>query len=452
MGATAEVTFLPLVLLAGGTAAWFALNRALFDDILSPFSLLFVAWVGPLLLQATNLSSHETPWTLGPMLMVGWTTLALAGTCLLAAGVVRAGPPGAEARDHFRAMQELLRAPAFIAGFFACFLVCFAAYVYAEFVTNPFGVPLLSILSGQVPRGGAFHRWGKDGPLTALTALLFVLTPIAYLAFQANRGRPLRATLLVAALAFPVGGVLKLSRSDVFIGMVELLVVAVYWRRFAGERVPRRRQLLTLAGVVLAGLLVYYVMMAIRISSVPLEDIYARLIGFRLEGDSPWRGPLAAIYGYMALPFENLHRFLAVHDGGSHVGISVFRPILSLSGMGDLADRIDAGIHYPAPATYAAGSATFLTSVYAELGILGVAAVPIAYAALVNALYVHMRARPTFLSVLLYANFVYPWLWLFFNNGFGVLSIYLNAAFIAAVALLMPELRPRVARLAPATR
>jgi hypothetical protein len=54
--------------------------------------------------------------------------------------------------------------------------------------------------------------------------------------------------------------------------------------------------------------------------------------------------------------------------------------------------------------------------------------------------------------VLLYANFVYPWLWLFFNNGFGVLSIYLNAAFIAAVALLMPELRPRVARLAPATR
>ena len=438
MHALLDPTLLPVVLLAVGGCAWLAVNRLMFRDLLSPFALLFAAWIAPLVLQATNLSSLETPWAPRSVALVAWTTVALAGTSLLFGWWFRGRQETTRPQALFAYSSALLRRPAFLVAFFACWAIAFGAYLYAEFITNPVGVPLLAVVRGEALPTDAIHRWGKDTRWAALTALLFVLTPIAYFASHANaHRRTLRVVLLVLAVSYPLMGVLKLSRSDVFVGGINLVIAAVYTRRFGGVRTGRR-PILRYALIAVGSLALYYAMMTVRIGGSQVEDLYAEAIGFR--GSGPLRGPAAAVYGYTALPFENLHRFLELHDWKAvHPGVSVTRPFLSVTGQGDLADRLDAGIDYPPPASFAAGSATFLSAVYAEAGLIGAALVPILYALLVNASYVRMRRRPTIVNLLLYANFVYPWVWLFFNNGFGVLGIYLNAAFILAIGRLAAE-------------
>jgi hypothetical protein len=445
-----DVTLVPLLLLAAAGFAWLAVNRFVFRDVLSPFALLFVAWIAPLVLQTTNLSSLETPWAFRSVALVAWVTVALAGTSLLVGWFFRGAEAKAGPRAHFADSVAALRRPAFLVPFFACYAIAFAAYLYAEFLTNPVGVPLLAVARGEALPVDAIHRWGKDTRWAALTALLFVLTPIAYFAAHANaRRRTLRWILFALAVLYPLMGVLKLSRSDVFVGGINLVIAAVYTRRF-GALQPGRRPILRYAVLGIGSLALYYAMMTLRIGGSQVEDLYADAIGFRASGAV--RGPAAAVYGYTALPFENLHRFLELHDWTAvHPGVSVTRPFLSVTGQGDLADRLDADIRYPPPASFAAGSSTFLSAVYAEAGLVGAAMVPILYALLVNATYVRMRRRPTIVNLLLYANFVYPWLWLFFNNGFGVLGIYLNAAFILAIGRLTAEADGwRQARLAAA--
>lgn len=434
-----DVTFSPLLLLVVVGVAWYAVNRAVFNDILSPLSLLFVSWVAPLLLQASNLSAFEESWRVGPALVVAWTTVALTGTCLLAGAAVRGGGRDPRARRTFEALLGICRDRSFLSAFFTLYAVSFVAYLYAEFITNPGGVPLLAVLEGRW-LGGAFHRWGKDTRWSVITGLLPLLTAMAYMAYRVNGRGTIRGMLLLTTALFPVMSVLKLSRSDLFGSAIGVVAVALILREFTGTVHARRTPT---AKLVLVGVLVVavsYMMMAIRIASIPVEDIYAGMIGFRLFEDGSMRGVAAAIYGYMAMPFDNLNRFLSAHDGSYHLGISVLRPILSISGLGDVADQIDAAVYYPAPASFAAGSATFLTAVYAELGLVGAAAIPIVYASMVNVIYLQMRARPTFGNVFLYVNFMTPWLWLFFNNGFGVLSLYLNGAFVYGIGLLGSEL------------
>jgi hypothetical protein len=446
---TSEMTFAPLALLVVAGVLWFVINRKLFRDAFSPFSLLFVSWVAPLILQAMNLSTLERPWRFDAAALVAWVTFALIGTCLMASRSVRDSRLP-EVRQEFEAMRSMLRSPFFLAPFLICFVLTFAIYLYAEFVTNPAGIPLVTVLrDGRLPSSAA-HRWGKDSAFAAITGLLFVLTPAAYLAYRANAGRLMRAPLLAIALLFPVFGVLKLSRSDVFVSAVTLVLAASYWHMFGEQRTGRWR-LRRYAAIGIVTLAVYYMMMNLRIGEVGLTEVYARFIAFRLPGEGAFHGFAGAVYGYVGLPFENLHRFIEASDGALRPGISALRPLLSIVGYGNLADRLDADVVYPVAVSPAAGAATFLTGVYAEGGKLGAALIPIVYALLLNGLYVRMRARPSLGNVLLYLNFTYPWLWLFFNNGFGVLSFYINAGFVLIASLVLTELRRprRVAALGP---
>ena len=232
--------------------------------------------------------------------------------------------------------------------------------------------------------------------------------------------------------------VLKLTRSDLFASAVAVGAVALFFRRFHDDP-SGSRQVVKFAALSVVVLVGFYIMMGIRIADV--GEVYSGLTGFRAPGGGTLHGLSSVVYGYTALPFDNLNRFLSAHDGSCHPGLSVLRPFLSMAGLGNFADRLNAQVEYPPYVSIAAENDTFLTIVYAELGVVGIAVVPIAYAALVSILYVRMRLRPTFGSVLLYINFIYPWLWLFFNNGFGVLSIYLNAAVVVFLALLVAEFR-----------
>lgn len=434
-----EVNRLALVCLPLGVAIWFWLNRRLYRDGFAPFNVLLFSWAIPLALRTASLSEYEKPWRAPTIAIVGWVTLMLVLPSLTWAAQIRRRGDFEAQRATFEQTLDVLRRRNFLWLLICCYVPAFGAYLYAEFVTNPAGIPLLAVLRGDTLSvlGSELHRWGKDTHWSILSPLLFILTPLCFLAYRANGDRGIRFLFLALALAYPIMGALKLSRSDIFIATLNVVVADHYYRRYRERRAASRLRLwLRYGGVLAVSLTLYYGLMVVRVGGVQVGALYSELIGFRFGGTNPLVQMAAVVYGYAALPFENFHRFFTSYAGDLHVGIGVFRPFLAVSGAGSLADDMDARVPYPDPVSGAAGSATFLTNVYAELGIVGLVAVPVLYALLVNLLYARMRMRPSLGNVLLYLNFLYPWTWLYFNNAFSVLTFYLNAGFIVVLTFV----------------
>jgi hypothetical protein len=431
--------FRTLVLLGAiitGAVFWVKLNKRLYHDIFSPFNFLLFAWVIPLTLNSLNLSGLEKPWAAASLWSVIWTTISMTAVCLLPALVLRGRPVAGPAdKARFQTMLAHVRHRdfmIFVVGFYA---IAFAGYLYSEFITNPGGIPLVSAMRGLWFEG-ATHRWGKDTKWALLTPVLYFLVPLCYLAMRTTPSRTWKLILLLCVLAYPLFGVLKLSRSDTYVAALSVLAVEYYYRLH--NRSKRRvtwRNVASVAAVLLVGLGLFYGVMALRMGDVGAA-LYANAIDFQWQAENVFAQIGAFVYGYMALPFENMHLFV---DGGIdriHPGTGITRPILSLAGQGAWADTLHAMVPYPKIISGAAGSATFLTGVFAELGLFGIAFIPALYAGLVNMLYLRMRTRMSATSLLLYVSFLYPWSWLYFNNAFGVLTFYWNAALIVVTIAL----------------
>lgn len=434
------VNWAPLLLLPVAAVAWYRVNRAIYHDGFSPLNVLLFAWGIPLMLRSAGLSELEQAWGAGTLILVGWVTFTLIAASVIFAPAVQRWGGFAETRAEFDPVVTVLRRTDLLVLALTVYALAFAAYAYAEFVTNPVGVPLVAALRGERLSllGADLHRWGKDTRWSIVSPLLFVLSPLCFLAFRVNRGRWVRWVLLIAALTYPVMGALKLSRSDVFIGTLSILTIDHYYHRYAAPSTTPRRGWIWFRNVGLLGMSlgIYYALMTLRIGGSSVGQLYGELIGFRWRSDNPLAQLAAALYGYGALPLENFHRFFVSYDAEFRLGIGVFRPLLAITGQGEIADAMDARVPYPDPVSGAAGSATFLTNLYAEMGLIGVAVVPLLYALLVNGLYARFRLRPSLASLLLYVNFIYPWSWLYFNNAFSVLTFYLNAAFIVVFAMI----------------
>jgi oligosaccharide repeat unit polymerase len=197
-------------------------------------------------------------------------------------------------------------------------------------------------------------------------------------------------------------------------------------------RSKRKRILIATIAVVLA------------LSSSPLLEIRAgltdrgslgRLMGIHFADGSPFYGLISETYVYCALPFENFSNFYRVNTGGQAPGIGFFRPLLSIIGLGPLADqmfdRIDLNFELLPLNTY-----PFVALIYLELGVFGVMIVPIIYGLLVSWLYARFRNQPNFVNFFLYINSSFGWLWLFSTAGFTVLTFYLQMAFVVGLSCL----------------
>jgi hypothetical protein len=344
-------------------------------------------------------------------------------------------------QSRFRLGMAPLRDGTFVSLIVLMWAVTFAGYLYSEFINNPAGIPLLTkFLGADIDLSqSAYHRWGKDTRWAVVTPMLFILSPILYLTFRLNRRWPWRRIILVMALLYPVFGALKLSRSDIMIGWLNVAFTEFCYRRYTGRHVVS----LSLRKLVLFALLALTILggtLSARIGSSDY-NAYAHAIGLKFAGGPRWMELVAQVYGYAALPFENFHQFYSTYPGGFHPGISVLRPFLSMVMQGRMADEMIKTIPFTAVST-AAGSHTFLTMPYAELGMAGVLLVPVLYGVLMAVLYSRLRVNPTFVNVFVYTNFMFPWLFLYFGNGFSVLTFYLNSAVVVALLFLRYLLLP----------
>ena len=167
---------------------------------------------------------------------------------------------------------------------------------------------------------------------------------------------------------------MKLSRSDVFISALNIAFVEYYYRKYNSRRssISSPTQIKMVMALLVA-IALMYVSVVLRIGA-DAPNVYGSL-GFNLNVPSPLYEVLALVYAYFALPFENFHRFLMSYTGDLHLGISFFRPLLSMFGQGEVADSMIATINFNV-ISGAANTGTFLTPVYAELGMVGLVIVP----------------------------------------------------------------------------
>jgi hypothetical protein len=438
---------LTLIAIAGVALLWQVVALRLYRDPLAPLSILGLSWMLPLSLGWLDLSIYEAPWAASTIAAMAWVTASMVGACLLPRLLVGDAHSFEPHRAEFIAALAVLRTRRVRIFLVALFVVVFACYLYAEFVTSPIGIPALRILAGD-RLTGEFHRWGKETRWAIITPTLFVLCPVLYLAGRQAESRGWRWLLIGLTLLYPLFGLLKLSRSDIFVSALNLGATEYYLRRFAPPRPLEVRRLVATAAAVTVALLaagvVLQATLAARLGSRSSNDDYANAIGFIPRGDNGLYGAAAQAYGYLALPFENFRRAFEHTDGGFHPGTSTLRPLFSAAGQGRVADDMLSTIVIPDPVSSAAGSSTFLTPIYMELGMAGLLLVPLAYALLVNVLYVRFRSRPSLLTYLAYLNFLYPWTWLYFNNAFSVLTFYLNAVFILALVWVTLTILPRL--------
>ena len=411
--------------------AWRALNKATLGDPLSPFNLLFYCWIVPLIGSFLAWSKLQGGFGVEGATLIAVATAILIGGCLVPMCFLGRRPLGASLASYGRTWEGSRYVRLFVVLFF---LITCAATLAAEFSR---GIPLFQY-ANVLAIDSDLHRFGKDSKLQILAGGLAVAGLLSFYVATSAQKKEKRTKWLFYGIAAmpPFLGVLKTSKSDVFDALFYYAVLYYYCLR--AQNRPFRVKKLVLWS--LAGVVCFVSMTMLRLGGDSRNPTitYSGMIEFRYVDDVPWpvNEALAVPYGYTTLNFENFSRFVRSSNGRSHWGASLLRPLLSATLQGSIARTMVR--EYEANYQELSGAAnmgTYLRDLYFEGGAWSCIIGTLLYAALVNIAYVQFRKRRSPLWMCIYINFLFAWIWLGFNNFFAVLTIYVNAVFIAMVVI-----------------
>lgn len=429
----------PLLVLGGWW--WHRTNISLCGDPLSPFGLLYYCWVLPFGASFLSLSDFQTGMVEEALALAYLCTAILAIISAAALYQVR-DVPARTALTSFG--DQTFGSPEARAIVLAFYGVTMMAVVLAEFSGQ--GVPILEYLAAQVDQH-ALHRYGKESRLQVLGQAYVIAGMMAFfIALTAERSR-VRWTFGLLAALVPMLGVLKASKVDVLFPALYYGMLAFYWYRWKGLKLPMRR----IAGGLAVLFIIFTVITTTRISGVVSENpiTYSDMIAFHPVTHIAWLDDALAIaYGYTALSFQNFSNFVAYSPESSNWGISLLRPFYSVLMRGDVPDAALQQINWYYVAS-AATVGTYLRDLYAEGGATFCILGTVVYALFVNLLYVRFRRVGSALSMFIYVSFAFAWTWLFFQNAFSVLGFYINAGYTIGICLVVA--RARTIRFGPKT-
>ena len=420
-----------LVLLALVWCAWHRLNRSLYNDAFSPFNLLFYFWIAPFGLSFSELSTLQSGIEANALAVILLSTAVLVATCLLPSSLI---PRASAASFGTKNPQQPRIRPVGVLVFY--FVTLVALYV-AEFSERD--LPLVVYLLGGVSDSN-LHIVGKDSKLQVIafgihSAAIFVF----YLCLTETRTLP-RLLYLTLGLAVIALGLLKTSKSDVYIPVLSFGGLIYYHYRGSNRKLPNVYKVLALLTV-----LVVVSITSIRLEGIGVDEGYAGLIGFRYANQlgAVASEAVSIAYGYTALGFQNFSNYVNSHAVELRIGTSLFRPVLSALMMGDVADALGVPVDQWNVVSTAANTGTFLTPLYIEGGLLFCLLGALIYGLMVNLAYSYFRTTRSLAWLFTYTSMLFPWTWLFFTNAFSVLSIYVNLFYVAALSWLFIKKRPR---------
>jgi hypothetical protein len=421
------IIFLTLLLI---WLCWSWCNKRIYGDIYSPFNLLFYCWIAPFIISLSNASGLQSGLELNAVSLIILTSIPLIAISLL--------PKLLGFNLSFNSTQSKL--------FFNARLSCFwplvfygitlACVYYAEFNENI--PPLYFYLTGGEINSSS-HMVGKDSPLQAIGFGIHSLAIIFFYFYLIEHNFIRRKFYLLLSLIPVILGVIKFSKSDIFISVLPLLILQYYYIKF--NKLRFSSSYIIIVFIIFLGISYSTV---IRMESINTDINYAHLIEFHYEnyfGDSI-NNMLSVIYGYTALGFQNFNNYINTHDIEFRIGASLFRPFLSILMMGNVADEIGVPVDQWNVVSAAANTGTFMTPLYIEGGPLMCITGAIIYSSIVNLSYLFFRLKNSLTFLFIYIIFLFPWTWLFFTNGFSVLSIYINIFYVVFFTKLFIKHRP----------
>lgn len=435
--------FLALPFLVTVWWAWNRLNKALlYGDAFSPFNLLFYFWVAPFIFCWANLSALQTGLEVNAIIVIVLCTVILLVTCMVP--VLLGTQPchsGVLAKD-----RQSLRINA--TGVVCFYILTLTALYFAEFSGRD--LPLVLYFLGGADNSN-LNIVGKDSKLQVLAFGIHAASIIVFYLYL-NEVRLLRRfSYLLLCLAVVAVGVLKTSKSDIFIPILSYSALIYYHHRtrrlpqalrpYAARRLLHRLYKICAAIIFLLSLAV---ITSIRLEGVGHTDGYADLIKFRYAEElGTLLGEVVSVmYGYTALGFQNFSNYINTHEMVFRVGTSLFRPVLSALMMGDMADSMGVPVDSWNVVADAANTGTFLTPLYIEGGMYFCLLGSLLYGLLLNVVYfLAFRTRRTVGWFFAYITFLYPRTWLFFKNAFSVSSIYINVFYVMLIAWLFSKCR-----------
>jgi oligosaccharide repeat unit polymerase len=404
---------------------WRLANQRLYNDSFSPFNLLFYFWITPFILCFTKLSGLQTGITGYAATIISVSTTILIVTCLLPAALASPRLKRAVKVGHTTTPTQI----------HSIWVLCFyllttVALYFAEFSGRD--VPLVTYILGDASDPN-LHTLGKDSRLQVLAAGTQVAAIFVFQLWLLEKGRKRRIFYLSLALLLVALGIIKASKSDIYMPLLSFAALFYYRQRASNIKLQLRYKV-----IVVLALLAVISITSIRLGGIGLVGSYADLIDFSYTSElGPALSEVVAIaYGYTSVGFQNFTNYVESHSLEFRIGSSLFRPILSLLMMGDVANTIGVPVDEWNVISDAANTGTFLTSLYIEGGILFCFLGSFLYGSFVNVIYHLHRSSHSLRFKLLYVAIIFPWTWLFFTNGFSVLSVYINLFYVLILSKL----------------
>lgn len=412
---------------------WLAINKRLFNDIASPFNILLLVWVTPLMVKTLHLSSLEKPWSLNVILLTGVTTVILVGVSIAASFWIKNSKRSSEF-DLYTSLNKRLTDHRFQIVAVLWYLLGISYYVYDSFITNSGGIPLLTFTQDPNISRDPYWLWTQSGPAAILLSPILGTIGILYLMFRVTPDLWKKGSFLLLVIIYPLMNLAKMSRVDLVAGLGVIAMAEYYYKRFVLKKLERKRRgflkNLTRRGLI-AGIVISLALLSATIfneirngsiNGVGTFSKFSDLLGYELDAPEPFGSAILEYYTYFVLPFENLSNFLNSYSGEPRIGVGFLRPIFSVLGLGSVArEKID-DMDF-AYELLPANTFPFIAMAYAELGWLGVIVSAFVYAALVNWVYVRFRNRLKAEDLIAYWMCIVTWAWIATNANFtGVLA------------------------------
>lgn len=412
---------------------WNRLNKIYLGDFFSPFNLLLYFWVLPFLASYMMLSELQVGLTLEATLIIIVSTMIMVFISMMP--MFKLNRNSLIICYSNNSLGQIRKGAWFVVFFY---LLTFAALYWAEYSDEK--IVLFQYLSGNATDPG-LHRIGKDSKLQVIAAGISVAGMLCFFLGINSISLISRIFFLGLAIFVPILGVLKTSKSDVFTPVLIYSALLYYHFRSKNKRIPKWPIILLMVITLLMIL-----MTDIRVEGVGYQGGYAKMIGFKYSEELgfPLNEIIANIYGYVSLGFQNFSNYVVHGTDDFRIGTSLFRPFLSALMQGDVARALDVSYDESYMRLGPANVGTYLRDLYIEGGAAFCIIGSIIYAVLVNAIYIKFRIKGG-VWMFIYIAFLFPWVWIFFQNAFSILQIYVNAFYVFAIyslAIFLGRNRP----------
>jgi len=398
------------------------------SDLFSPVRIYIIVWFGTIGVSLLRLSGLQQEWT-----SYTWLVIATSILCYIGGAFTGLSPIITNKNINLRQLIRHWESPRdwsikrLVRATIALFLLSLAGFALEMHINR--GIPLL------MPNPDMARQYfGLCGiHLLTISFRDVLILIVIYILVQGPRLRhmrtwPITIVTCIIALISLLCLFATTNRGDILFTFIIALVIYHYFKK------PLKlKQIIT---AVFLFLLIFIGIGLLREKAYEKYRLY-RYAQMNIPIKYSW---LTGLYTYVAMNFENLQNL--IHEVPHFTyGAHSLQPVLALTRLKNLVSpeflsNIRSTLHYPLFKT-----GTYLTSLYADFGFVGIATFPFIFGWLNGFIYCKMLTERKTIYVLLYAFLMLAVILSFFSFFFSRLNFLFNAFVLYLVHLYCKRLK-----------